>query len=218
MPRVRNRDQQGDHDHGDRYRRGQEGSFAQILDAEINVGSAKDNDGDGTVWQIRVIAYNDGGDSAPREITYTQLHTEAEYNAWAEDNIIEQLEGDWPWLRNVWDFLDSRPSTNVKVKTGNFQGLTRFNLNTSPSVANNNLPVSTLTDVSLRKGLRREDPEHVSAFLHELAHVYTQTTDVADYIEDVASIGMIYLYINEEYENSPVDQQCVVHELMADLI
>ncbi len=194
-------------------------SPANVLDAEINVGSAKDNDGDGTEWQIRIMAYNNGGDSEPIEIDYTQLHTVAEYNAWAEDNIIEPLEEDWPWLRAVWDFLDSRPGANLKVaNTSSYQGRTRLNLIRDPRAANDNLPVSTLTDVSMRKALRREDPEHLSAFIHELAHVYAQTTDIADWIDDVALIGMVYLYVNEEYENSPFDAECVAHELMADMI
>ena len=194
-------------------------NIARILDAELNVGNATDNDGDGTVWQIQVIAYNNGGDSAPREITYTQLRTPAEYNAWAEDNIIEQLEGDWPWLRTVWDFLDSRPGTNIKATPlSAVNGIVVLQLYGLPNAANNNLPVSTFTDVSLRKGLKRESPQHLSAFVHELAHVYTLTTDIADYIEDVALIGMIYPYVNEEYKNSPADLSCLSNELMADLI
>ena len=44
------------------------------------------------------------------------------------------------------------------------------------------------------------------------------TTDIAPFIDDVAPIGMLYLYINEEHTNSPFDPDCYAHELMADLI
>ncbi|MDE0368719.1 MAG: hypothetical protein OXI84_01115 [bacterium] len=70
------------------------------------------------MWQVRVIPYNLGGDGPTRETTYLQLSNEAEYNAWAKDHIIEQLEGDWSWLRTVWDFLHSDPGVNIDTYGG----------------------------------------------------------------------------------------------------
>ena len=188
------------------------------LEPAINVDNARDNDGDGTNWRVRVIAFNGGGDSAPREIEYTSLHTEAEYSNWAEENIIDPLDDYWPWMRTAWDFLDSRPGTNVKLNTGTFQGIVRFTIHNSPRAANDNLPVSEFTSITLNRRLERQDLSHIDTFIHEMAHVYTTTTDIADHVDNVSLLGMALLYINETYMNSPVDQYCVAHEILADLI
>lgn len=186
---------------------------------DIDVGNRKDNDGDGTVWHLRVIPSNLGGDGPVRETTYLQLSNKAESNAWAEDNIIEQLEGDWSWLRTVWDFRHSEPGVNVELDNlGGAAGQFSVTVHNSPTPANRNLPISTFNRVELNQGLTRASSTHVSAILHELAHAYTITTDIAPFIDDVAPIGMLYLYINEEHTNSPFDADCYAHELMADLI
>ena len=187
---------------------------------EVDVDSGRDNDGDGTVWDIRIIPYNLGGDGPARSIAYTQLTNEAEYNVWAEENIIEPLAADWQWLGTAWDFLDSRPGVNIELEGGggSFAGRVSITVHNSPTPANRNLPVATFGGVTLNQAPRRATATHVSTVVHELAHVYTQTTDIAAYIDDVAPIGMLYLYINEEYPNSPFDADCYAHELMADLI
>ena len=125
----------------------------------------------------------------------------------------------------MWRFLDSRPGHNIKVQSLDANGVVVTNIYMDPAASRNNLPAATFSEVKLKKGIEREDPDHLSTFLHELAHIYTLTTDMADFItedgSEVASVGMALVYMNVEHPNGggiSDRQYCEAHELLADLI
>ncbi len=140
----------------------------------------------GTEYTVRVIAVNSGGDSDPSdEVTGTPQSTFGQEREFFETEVIELFESSYPWLRETWDYIEAR---NIKVELitgpGGYMGRDCADIQLTLDLANCGAD---------RVGAGRFQFDLIFIIVHELAHVYTLATGVADSPGPIA-IAHLYFY------------------------
>ena len=140
----------------------------------------------GTEYTVRVITVNSGGDSDPSdEVTGTPQSSLRQDREFFETEVIELFESSYPWLRETSDYIEAQ---NVDVKFTK-EGGGYVSLDCTENQLT--LSLRNCTAVEVRAG--RNERSMIYTIVHELAHVYTLATGVADSPGPLA-IAHLYFY------------------------
>ena len=160
---------------------------------------------------VRVIAINSQGDGAPSAgVTGTPLSKNAQLHAWIEKDIVEKHEGDHPWLRTTWEYMNEPGFELVAIIHNKYAGrvFVRHFVSSEHGLEGTK---AYRMEVEIRylphsKGLM---PEQVA--IHEMAHVYTLTNDLS---ATPAPLGIAHVYF-ERMEG--IVSSCVSREIYASM-
>ena len=160
---------------------------------------------------VRVIAINSQGDGAPSAgVTGTPLSKNAQLHAWIEKDIVEKHEGDHPWLRTTWEYMNEPGFELVAIIHNKFAGrvFVRHFVSSEHGLEGTK---AYRMEIEIRylphsKGLM---PEQVA--IHEMAHVYTLTNDLS---ATPAPLGIAHVYF-ERMEG--IVSSCVSREIYASM-
>ncbi len=143
-----------------------------------------------------IVAFSEGGDSPPAR--QSGLVTSEAAKAHISKNVVEEYEGDYPWVRQAWRNRPLPVRVQERKAPGwyvyyiggrdGFRGLAR----------------------GLRFGFTVSGLSSDAIVLHELAHHFTLDTRVPN-VQDAVGVG--WLYFNHRVQGS-----CPVSEIYADVL
>ena len=161
----------------------------------------------GVEHTMRIIATNAYGDGPPsEEKSGTPNPKPAQLWQFIEDDIVEEHETSFPWLRDTWNYLQHN---NVRLHVRNYGSsrVSRF-CNDDQTLASCYVRSITITtDV-----VDGEADTKKWTILHELAHVYTLANGVSD---TPAPLAMAHLYFGSLNTQG---SSCGSSELYADML
>lgn len=130
-----------------------------------------------------------GGSQDPRVVELYDL---------VEDEILPTHGADHPWIGIAWQHITTNGTVESPENSGGY-------VQTQCSYSSDQL--ATCESVLMNVGSDNNDKTEV--VLHELAHVYEQTTALAD---NRSAMGIALMYIEVTYDQTP----CAAEELLAD--
>ena len=158
----------------------------------------------GVGYTVRIIATNAYGDSAPSaERTATPNAKPDQLRQYIENDVVEEHESSFPWLRDVWEYMERRNVALYVRSSGNSHIQTYC--------PNGGLSACYVSSMTVTTSVIDGDADAKKrTILHELAHVYTLANGVSS---TPAPIAMGHLYFA-----SVGGQGCSSTELYADIL
>ena len=197
--------------------------FTSNLQRDIEVSSAQSGQfqawvaGSPSLYAVRVVAVraNDSG-LASNEIKVPSNSNKL--RDLIKEQVIDKYQDEWPWLRETWAYMNG-PEFGFGVYEGAGNGLAILDSALAPDGQLRKLQVTGIIfDPKVIKHFDKYDDRPPSGVIHELAHVYTQTSDIAD---NPAPIGVGSLYFRlldiEHANNAENPDNCISYELYADM-
>ena len=161
-------------------------------------------------YAVRVVSVNDIGTTASNEVLASMLAEQL--RRIIEEQLVEIYKGEHPWLEEAWAHMnrpgfDIHASTSVSIIPG-----VRLRHQTSSATS----ALSQMEIYRLEIHARKVDEFYLRSYLHEMAHVYTLTNNIAD---SPGPLGVAYLYFNRltrEARESGYDNCDKPEEIYAD--
>ena len=166
---------------------------------------------DRTEYAVRVLATNDHGDSPPSpEVTGTSLSGHVRYRRFVRA-VVKEYGRNHPWLQATWDHMEQY---GVEIVVDENQPGHGYVTPQCWSYASDALAGCRI----IRMGTSVYDWRNKGTVLHELAHVYTVTTNISD---RPAPLAMAFVYFHklcESKQHSVIYQCPSPRELFADIV
>ena len=164
---------------------------------------------DGAKYTVRVIAANANGDSEPSaEATGTPQSGPGPARKFWENEVIKIFESSSPWLRETWDYIESK---NASVVWSQSSGGAGVYCSGAPS-GESNLRECYANSVFIARDL----PRLIYNITHELAHVYTLANGVTT---TPGPLGVARLYFHDlAFQVSLGKPLCTPIEIYADAV